>query len=475
MKWKEKFHTYAKEVIFTICNPVRYSTVLVRVIAYAVVMVIYNSLSNKGRRLLRYCFTDCWNTLYLLKGLFFQGKKKDRMTPEYALGLFYIFCVSVIWSLASILVQYMYHDLNFDSPFVVTYVGSSLFAVLLVLYVIPNPFCRRKRGQHVSLDEKEYASQMTHFKIACKIAPFWFLANYLYNASLNYTSITSSTVLSSTGSLFTYAFATFSGEEKCEFFKFAGVLIAIVGSIITGLKDASSEEDDHDDTIIGDAASLLSAVGYGIYTVMIRKYCKQPSPQPNNNNNNSNDAQEEEDEDANKEISIQLILGYNGLFNMLTLLPICAYCIVRINSTPIQTDDNSQINTPTQQHFTWFILGCLVVKGLSDNVLSDYLWARSIILTSATVASVGVGLTIPLAMISDLWMRKDPSQVFTLPSILGALFVLIGFVLVNLEYKSKKEHTNGNNHHSYEQVVASEPNEITLQKEISIPKFQQEP
>ena len=387
------------------------------------------------------------------------------MTPEYALGLFYIFCVSVIWSLASILVQYMYHDLNFDSPFVVTYVGSSLFAVLLVIYIIPNPF--RKQRQHTPLDSREYASQMTHFKIACKIAPFWFLANYLYNASLNYTSITSSTVLSSTGSLFTYAFATFSGEEKCEYFKFAGVLIAIVGSIITGLKDVSSEDDDHDDTLIGDLSSLLSAVGYGIYTVMIRKYCKLPSP---NNNNNTPNAEE----DANKEISIQLILGYNGLFNMLALLPICVYCVMEINSTPIHTDNNSQQQT-TPQRFTWFILGCLVVKGLSDNVLSDYLWARSIILTSATVASVGVGLTIPLAMISDLWMRKDPSQVFTLPSILGALFVLIGFVLVNLEYGTRKEHSNNNDsHHPYEEV-ALEADETTLQKEISIPKFEQQP
>ena len=37
---------------------------------------------------------------------------------------------------------------------------------------------------------------------------------------------------------------------------------------------------------------------------------------------------------------------------------------------------------------------CLLLKGLFDNVLSDYFWARAVVLTSATVATVGLGLTI---------------------------------------------------------------------------------
>lgn len=66
-------------------------------------------------------------------------------------------------------------------------------------------------------------------------------------------------------------------------------------------------------------------------------------------------------------------------------------------------------------------------------ILSDYLWARAVVLTSATIATVGLGLTIPLAFISDLlWMGQPGDQVVTVSSIIGALSVLAGFVLVNI-------------------------------------------
>ena len=49
---------------------------------------------------------------------------------------------------------------------------------------------------------------------------------------------------------------------------------------------------------------------------------------------------------------------------------------------------------------------------------------------SATVATVGVGLTIPMAFLSD-WIMGHPDVVDP-SSIIGALAVLVGFVLVNL-------------------------------------------
>ena len=51
------------------------------------------------------------------------------------------------------------------------------------------------------------------------------------------------------------------------------------------------------------------------------------------------------------------------------------------------------------------IFGFLVLSGLSDNVLSDYLWARSVVLTSPTVATIGMSVTIPLAMLSDFLLN----------------------------------------------------------------------
>ena len=58
------------------------------------------------------------------------------MKASYALGLFFIVSVSIIWAAASILVQYLYQGLNFDSPFLLTYIGTSLFIILIPGYLL---------------------------------------------------------------------------------------------------------------------------------------------------------------------------------------------------------------------------------------------------------------------------------------------------------------------------------------------------
>ena len=265
-----------------------------------------------------------------------------------------------------------------------------------------------------------------HFQAAMKIAPVWFISNWAYNASLLYTSITSSTVLASTGSLFTFLFALLLRDESFGIYKFLGVLLGMSGSILTGLHDAkestststtnttttittsiSIKDDVHNNNenvssivlLYGDILGLISAVGYGSYTVMVRVLCPR-------------------DESL---MSMQLFLGFVGVVNCITLSPVALYQIFLSSS--------SSTTTTTASEITWVIFGCLIVKGLLDNVLSDYLWARAVVLTSATVATVGLGLTIPLAFLSD-WMLGR-SHLFEWTSIVGAVSVLLGFWFVN--------------------------------------------
>ena len=70
------------------------------------------------------------------------------------------------------------------------------------------------------------------------------------------------------------------------------------------------------------------------------------------------------------------------------------------------------------------------LKGISDNVLSDYFWARAVILTSPTVATLGLALTIPMGIVSDA-LLNGMSPTWILGT--GALLVLSGFVCVNME------------------------------------------
>mgnify|MGYP000042658210 CR=1 FL=1 len=455
---------------------------------------------------------------------------------SYTLGLFFILLVSLIWSAASILVQFLYTKESFDSPFLLTYIGVSLFTILLptkvamdqvkkcirrffyhsklgstttteLLEIPPSavddlghyenvPSVESVSGDHSEEHQEDVTGTLTpyrddeggsadqkddgdneatnngeaensrqsasddrfddedrvpeirtqpwtnrdHMKAAIKIAPVWFIANWSYNASLAYTSITSSTVLASTGSLFTFLFAVFYKDEKFTCLKFLGVLLGVTGSLFTAMHDASNtqiEEEaylvdfDNNSTTIqdegtvppsirmrmirhllagpayrdgfwtqeralfGDALGLISAVGYGGYAVMVRVICPH-------------------DESL---MSMELLLGYIGLFNMVALSPILFY----------------QLFQGKHAELTLLVFGFLVIKGLLDNVLSDYLWARAVVLTSATVATVGLGLTIPLAFASDvLWTGQDGEQVIAFSSVAGALSVLAGFILVNI-------------------------------------------
>jgi solute carrier family 35, member F5 len=441
----------------------------------------------------------------------------------YTLGLFFIFLVSVIWAAASILVQFLYTTHNFDSPFLLTYIGTSLFTLLLPSKVladqgkwlvkkywfgsrsrsltveIPPSASLGHRGQYENVpsvqseddnDEETFQDESDphnndnnndndihlspiisgddltppiaawtngdHVRAAIKIAPVWFIANWTYNASLAYTSITSSTVLASMGSLFTFLFAVLYRDEQFTFFKFAGVMLGVIGSFFTALHDVNNNNSnndfesmmnqtisygnetmddthaeqevpglrhlsmarfllahqqdvtDEDRNLYGDVLGLISAVGYGAYAVMVRLLCPH---------------------DESK-MSMELFLGYVGLFNMITLSPILFY----------------QVLQGSHSDLTWVVFGFLVVKGLLDNVLSDYLWARSVVLTSATVATVGLGLTIPLAFLSDvLWMAKG-ENIVSFSSVLGALLVLAGFIFVNIGAEDANNDAEKNQH-----------------------------
>ncbi len=249
-------------------------------------------------------------------------------------------------------------------------------------------------------------------------------------------------MLSSTGSIFTFIFSLIWGDETFSKSKLFGVLLAFIGSFITSSHDVSrnrrflGESSNHNDDDIdngqfpyqfwGDMAGFVSAIGYGVYTVLVRILCHDE-----------------------KRMSMNLFLGYVGLINMILLSPIAWLSVAKITKNEDAPDYYDEYGNGSgdgdgsaryvkSQHLTWFVLLCLIVKGLFDNVLSDYLWARSIILTSATVATVGLGLTIPLALVSDLFIM-DRDDVWTVQSISGATLVLLGFIFVNLGEERKEE------------------------------------
>jgi len=82
------------------------------------------------------------------------------------------------------------------------------------------------------------------------------------------------------------------------------------------------------------------------------------------------------------------------------------------------------------------IILSLLINGLIGTVLSDLLWSYSIFFTSPTVATVGLSLTIPLAIFTDRLLHHSN---FTIIYVGGAVLVLSSFLIVNLTSKEKEK------------------------------------
>jgi solute carrier family 35 protein F5 len=104
-----------------------------------------------------------------------------------------------------------------------------------------------------------------------------------------------------------------------------------------------------------------------------------------------------------------------GFFNMLFLWPLIAI----VSAAKIE-----QFVLPTGMLIVY-----LLVNSLFGTTLSDYLWLLAVLLLSPVIATVGLSMTIPVAMISDMIIQ---STSFSGIYILGSILVAIGFVVVNL-------------------------------------------
>jgi solute carrier family 35, member F5 len=217
----------------------------------------------------------------------------------------------------------------------------------------------------------------------------------------------------STSSVFVFVLAVMAGDETYTHVKLLGVMLGIMGTALTAFHDLAHHDDDDegeacangcDYVLWGDSLSLVAAVAYASYAVQVRVLC------PRN-------------EDL---YSMILLLGYIGLVIMVPLAPVALYLL-------------------TQVQMTSTVFWLVVVRGLLDYVLSEYLHFRAVVLTNATTATVGLGLTIPFAFFAD-WLM-DKANVASIPSLMGAIAVSAGFLIVNLSNNHDEEHDGDHKEH----------------------------
>lgn len=126
--------------------------------------------------------------------------------------------------------------------------------------------------------EKMSFTETTYLSL--EFCMLWFLANYFASACLEYTSVASVTILTSTSSIWTLIFCAMFKVESFSIRKLFGVLASLVGIVLISTVDLTGNSDEHRGSFphkttgqiaIGDSMALISAVVYGMYVTVMKR------------------------------------------------------------------------------------------------------------------------------------------------------------------------------------------------------------
>lgn len=256
------------------------------------------------------------------------------------------------------LVQYIFSDHTYDKPFFLLYMNSSVFAASLIPMFIKYLLRSGIHGLRSDVaqlwhgdkhgatgtkteeddsggdpalgerllvdDDNDDASVLQGgltgsrtpdklsfretAKLSLEFCVLWSLANYFASACLEYTSVASVTILTSTSSIWTLVFCALFGVESFSLRKLVGVMASLVGVVLISTVDltggssgdqGSFPEKTTAQVAVGDSMALFSAVIYGLYvTVMKRRV---------------------QDEDR---VDMRLFFGLVGVYTLVFLWPL---------------------------------------------------------------------------------------------------------------------------------------------------------
>lgn len=144
--------------------------------------------------------------------------------------------------------------------------------------------------------------------LSLEFCMLWFCANYFASAPLEYTSVGSVTILTSTSSVWTLVFCAVMRVDTFSMRKLTGVMASLAGVILISTVDLSGKSDEDRGSFphksqasiaIGDGMALFSAIIYGLYVTVMKRRLG--------------------DEDR---VNMPLFFGLVGVLNLLLLWPL---------------------------------------------------------------------------------------------------------------------------------------------------------
>ncbi|OTB06179.1 hypothetical protein M426DRAFT_319248 [Hypoxylon sp. CI-4A] len=384
-----------------------------------------------------------------------SGKKAGVWNmARRTLGISLLLVTVFLWTVSNFLASYIFSDHTYDKPFFLVYVNTSIFALSMIpisiKHILQNGGFTRVKNQAIqewrarysgverlkTQDEEDETAgerllvddegsleaadlpkpsdKLSFFETArfsLEFCMIWFMGNYFASACLEYTSVGSVTILTSTSSVWTLVFCAIMRIEPFSVRKLIGVLASLAGIILISTVDLSSKDNDdnrgnfphksHQQIAIGDAMAFFSAVVYGLYVVVMKVRI------------------------GNEErVNMPLFFGLVGVFNILILWPL--FFILHFTGIePFELPPNGKV---------WFII---MLNSISSFV-SDMSWAYAMLLTTPLVVTVGLSLTIPLSLIGEMIQYAQYSSFIYW---IGAAIVLVSFIFINNESQDEEDGT----------------------------------
>ncbi|QDS77309.1 hypothetical protein FKW77_004616 [Venturia effusa] len=257
-------------------------------------------------------------------------------------------------------------------------------------------------------DNTEKLGLIETAKLSMEFSFLWFAANYFVSACLEFTTVSSATILTSTSSIWTLLIGTLWGVEHFTIKKFLGVLVSLAGIVLISSVDMSGETDKNrgsfphktmKEIAVGDAMAFISAVLYGLYAVVMKKRIGDES-----------------------RVNMPVFFGLVGLFNVLFMWP--GFFILHFTGIEaFQLPPSGKVVT-------------ILLTNSTSSIFSDFAWAYAMLLTSPLIVTVGLSLTIPLSLIVQMVLH---GQYASLIYWLGATLIVASFLFVNHEEVKDEE------------------------------------